>query len=308
VTDSADEFEGRHVVRNPQLRALVELARAQQPPELGITVEDVWRRADAKRARTRGWHGWTVAGMVAMAAGLVAWLVVSSPADVEETRPDASPAQASKVRDSGAADSGLAAQRSPQDAVLEGSPTDDATPEPEPEPVLALAEGVVFEPLGDAAPATILASWRVEVAGGSYRVETPVDGDVLEIVVGPRVTRIEPGSTLTFDASLHADTTPEPLTAGELARQAEQAMATGRRAEAIRALTKLARKHPYSPQARAGLVDLARLHKADGAWDRARCAYQLYLDRFPGASLRPEVERALYKLGEGKACSGLTPR
>jgi hypothetical protein len=306
VTSSSDE----PVVRNPELRALVELARAQRPPELRVTIDDVWGRGEGQRARGRGW---IIAGAVAMAAGLVAWIAVSSAVDVEQAQPDPSPAQASKVVDSGSVDSGLAAQREAERATtpaLTPAPTDEPSVNepPEPEPVLALAEGVVFEPLGDAAPATILSAWRVEVAAGRYRVETPIDGSVLEIVVGPRTTRIQPGSKLTFDAAQLDPEPTEAATATDLSQRAEHAMATGRRAEAIRALTRLVHKYPHSPQARAGLVDLARLHKLNGAYDRARCAYQLYLDRFRGASLRPEVERALYKLGEGKACSGLTPK
>jgi hypothetical protein len=294
-------------VENPQLRALVELARAQRPPELRVTIEDVWRRGDAQRARGRGW---IVAGAVAMAAGLAAFIAMS-PGDAELVEAEAAPAQASKVVEP-AVESGQAPEREDdRSEIAKHDPIEPETspiPEPEPEPELALAEGVVFEPLGDAAPASILSRWSVEVAAGRYRVETPAGGAVLEIFVGPRITRIEPGSKLTFDASRGHGVEVEEPTAGELAQQAEHAMAEGRRGDAIRALTKLVRRHPQSAQARAGLVDLARLHKSDGAWDRARCAYQLYLDRFPSASLRPEVERALYKLGEGKACNGLAPK
>lgn len=294
------------VVENSQLRSLVELARAQRPPELHVTIEDVWRRGDAQRTRGRGW---LVAGAVAMAAGLAAFIAMS-PGDAELVDPGTAPTQASKVVEP-TVDSGQAAERDADDRseIAKQDPVEPQTsPIPEPEPQLALAEGVVFEPLGDADPATILSSWRVEVAAGRYRVETPAGGAVLEIVVGPRVTRIQPGSKLTFDASRGDGVELQEPTAAELAQQAEHAMAEGRRGDAIRALTKLVRRHPQSAQARAGLVDLARLHKADGAWDRARCAYELYLDRFPNASLRPEVERALYKLGEGKACNGLAPK
>lgn len=300
------------VVRNPELRDLVELARSQRAPEVRVTVEDVWRRAEIERRRSRSW---IVVGATALAAGLVAWLAFTSPRELDRSRTDEVPTQAAdevvqRTTPLPAVPSRERATANDDAARPEAVPevTEVIEPEPQPEPAVALAEGVVFEPMNGAAPATVLSSWRVAVAAGRYRVETPADGSVLEIMVGPRVTRIEPGSKLTFDASQTStrNDTAEP-TAAELAQQAEHAMAQGRRSEAIELLTKLVRKHPRSPQARAGLIDLARLHKAEGAWDRARCAYQLYLDRFPGASLRPEVERALYKLGEGKPCKGLTP-
>lgn len=293
------------VVENSQLRALVELARAQRPPELHVTIEDVWRRGDAQRGRGRGW---IVAGAVAMAAALAAFIAMS-PGDAELVEPGTAPAQASKVVEPAVESGQVSEHEDDRSEIAKQDPIEPETsPIPEPEPELALADGVVFEPLGDADPATILSNWRVAVAAGRYRVETPSGGAVLEIVVGPRVTRIQPGSKLTFDASRGDGVEIEEPTAAELAQQAEHAMAEGRRGDAIRALTKLVRRHPQSAQARAGLVDLARLHKADGAWDRARCAYELYLDRFPNASLRPEVERALHKLGEGKACNGLAPQ
>jgi hypothetical protein len=294
------------VVENSQLRSLVELARAQRPPELHVTIEDVWRRSDAQRTRGRGW---IVAGAVAMAAGLAAFIAMS-PRDAKLIEPETAPTQASKVVEPAAESGQMAEREQDRSEIAEQHPIEpEMSPIPEPSSQLALAEGVVFEPLGDADPATILSNWRVEVAAGRYRVETPAGGAVLEIVVGPRITRIQPGSKLTFDASRGGDGVEiEQPTAAELAQQAEHAMAEGRRGDAIRALTKLVRRHPQSAQARAGLVDLARLHKADGAWDRARCAYELYLERFPSASQRPEVERALYKLGEGKACNGLAPQ
>ncbi|MCA9661186.1 MAG: hypothetical protein KC486_22790, partial [Myxococcales bacterium] len=57
-----------------------------------------------------------------------------------------------------------------------------------------------------------------------------------------------------------------------------------------------------------GLLDLGRLQRAEGDVDAARCAYQLYLDRYPKGALVAEVERALARLGDGPQCRGLRPR
>ena len=74
-------------------------------------------------------------------------------------------------------------------------------------------------------------------------------------------------------------------------------------------LTQITRLHAHEPAARAALLDLAPLLKAAGRVDEARCAYRLYLERYPArAQLADDVRKALDRLGDGPACDGLDPR
>jgi hypothetical protein len=93
-----------------------------------------------------------------------------------------------------------------------------------------------------------------------------------------------------------------------LAERADELLARGDREGAIEALEQLLQKHPNAGSARGATLDLARLLKATGQRERARCAYSLYLSRWPYSQLRNDVEKALRELGEGPACDGLNPR
>ncbi len=96
--------------------------------------------------------------------------------------------------------------------------------------------------------------------------------------------------------------------AAQLAALAEESLGRGRRSVAIRHLRQLVSRHPRSTEAGRGLLDLGRLLRAEGDSDGARCAYQLYLDRYPRGGMVAEVERARDRLGEGPQCRGLRPR
>lgn len=80
----------------------------------------------------------------------------------------------------------------------------------------------------------------------------------------------------------------------------------GKREQAVEIYRQLARKHPRASQTRTAVLDLARLLGADEHMDEARCAYQLYLQRWPESSVRGEVESRLERLGDGPGCRGLT--
>ncbi|MFV8750966.1 tetratricopeptide repeat protein [Nannocystaceae bacterium ST9] len=132
-----------------------------------------------------------------------------------------------------------------------------------------------------------------------------VDGTRTQIAV----ERIEL-DTATSEAEVEAEPTPrssEP-SASELARAAERQLLAGSRADAIATLRKLVRKYPRTPQARTALMDLAAQERLAGSPDRARCAYQLYLERWPHSEVRSEIDKQLAKLGQGPACRGLDPR
>lgn len=112
-----------------------------------------------------------------------------------------------------------------------------------------------------------------------------------------------------------ADETPERAVprkpapdASELAREAEEAMAQQRRGDAIRALRTLVRRYPSSSAARAALLDLGRLLRADGRRDEARCAYRQLVARWPSDPMRGEIDRVLESLGDGPDCKGLRPQ
>ena len=92
-----------------------------------------------------------------------------------------------------------------------------------------------------------------------------------------------------------------------LARRADQYLAAGDREGAIRTWTALVSRYPRAPVVRGALLDLGRALKASGRHAEARCAYRMFLDRWPHSQLRTEVERALVELGDG-SCRGLAPR
>lgn len=119
------------------------------------------------------------------------------------------------------------------------------------------------------------------------------------------VERIELASGATTSLAVPATTEPSAST---LAREAESMLMAGQRDEAISLLRKLVRKFPRTPQARTALMDLAAQERLAGDVDRARCAYLLYLDRWPHSEVRFEIDKQLRKLGDGPACRGLDPR
>lgn len=93
-----------------------------------------------------------------------------------------------------------------------------------------------------------------------------------------------------------------------MARHAEALLSAGKRDAAIKQLSQIVTAHPQHPAARAALLDLAPLLAAAGRVDEARCAYHLYLARYPGKQLlADQVEKALARLGEGRSCRGLKP-
>ncbi len=101
---------------------------------------------------------------------------------------------------------------------------------------------------------------------------------------------------------------PSALEVSALARRAEELLTSGKRDAAIKLLSQIVTAYPEHPAARAALLDLAPLLAAAGRVDEARCAYRLYLARYPGKpQLADQVEKALARLGEGRKCRGLKP-
>lgn len=167
-----------------------------------------------------------------------------------------------------------------------------------PERTLELVHGeldVQIVPQADAAPFVLV---RLESGVAAW---IGADGSRTQIEVERIDVPVKIASATTEIASA------EP-SAAELARKAEQQLLSGAREDAIGTLRKLVRKYPRTPQSRTALLDLARQERLAGQPDRARCAYLLYLERWPHSEVRGEIDKQLGKLGEGPACRGLDPR
>ncbi len=99
-----------------------------------------------------------------------------------------------------------------------------------------------------------------------------------------------------------------PDEAERLAVAAEDALARGNRARAISLLEKIVRKYSRSRQARAAMLDVARLRSAAGDRDGAACAYRRFLERHPNDEMRHDVNRRLSALGRSDVeCRGIDP-
>lgn len=318
-------------VHTPELRALVDLARAQPPrPAPADEFERLHRGvAAARQAQTRRYAAF---GGLALAAGLAALAL---------TRLDL----------------GMSDRAGPSGHVAQDMSQVPAAHEAAVRPLgPVLADGVRVVAAADETPTpTVLGPWEVGLAPGRYEVEVAdhpgpellrarsAGGTVelhhgrVEIVVAGSATTatlregvatwIAPDgarSQLTAPAAVATDvatgtdaTTTDvtpPNSPAEpdvrlLARRAEDLLTAGKRDPAIKVLTQIVTQHPHEPAARGALLDLAPLLKAAGRVDEARCAYQLYLGRYAGkAQLADEVQKALGRLGEGPACRGLKPR
>ena len=193
-----------------------------------------------------------------------------------------------------------------------------------------------------ARPPEVTGARSIRLSQGTYRIGLPeghsglhvqTSGGELELVAGVMTVAIagdrvdvvvESGSAYWLRGDERVSVRTEPTTAeggaeGELANGdapsaaklaalAEASLGRGRRSVAIRHLRQLIAMHPRSTEAGRGLLDLGRLLRADGDTDGARCAYQLYLDRYPRGGMVAEVERARDRLGSGPQCRGLRPR
>jgi hypothetical protein len=319
---SADE----PAVRSSALRALVEQARRQRVPSVRVSADEV--RAAWARAR---WRQRLTLGAMAVAAALLVATVVTVQ---DRLRADPAPSQHVAHAITPSPDDGPGTILMPTDPTPRDIAPAAAQETPRSRKDARLAEGVRVESLPatpDAVPAPVIVTgaWSVEVASGAYAVEVPTGATaVLEVLISKRVLRIEPGTQAVItveedgEAALEvrhgsarwADEETAPAhaptkdRAAALARKAEAQLEHGDRLGALESLDQLVRKHPNSSSAKAAVLDLARLHRAAGHPDAARCAYTLYLDRWPTTRLRGDIDRALSKLGSGPDCRGLDPK
>jgi hypothetical protein len=306
-------------VRHPQLRRMVDAARAEPPPVLQVDAHAVYAGWQQRRAgQRRGLAvGLAVAAAVLLTVGLLelrsAVSEPEAPVAIHEapaTTPSAEGPAPAPVPDEPAPD-GTVAPASPVLAssivVASLSPT-TASPQVLGPRHLRLPDGRWSIDGTDAEPVEIeLPDGALRLRGGSVRVQ--VAGDVAHVeVLRDEVLRVDAQGRFTTLRAKPAEPTPGGSSPAALAREAEELMAAGDRQGAVRALRRLVTRHGRSAAAQAGLIDLGRLLKAAGQTDEARCAYGLFLERWPGHALAGDVTRARRALGEGPACDGLRPR
>jgi hypothetical protein len=332
MSDHEHNSEDLELTR-PELRRFIEAARNQPIVGTCVTAESVQAGLEHSRRRTQNRRLLALSGSIAVAASMVAagvlWPMLSAKERANER--DATAARDPEIIDSGVAardpeiiDSGVAA-RDPEiidsgarlaSAVRLRSTSSVEVRDPW---SIALGEGTheieidrqnaSGRALGIALPGRTLelvegsATIVVEGPSAAVRLHTGVAAWVGEN--GER-TRIQV-ERLTPEGPKSNKSGAQPSSAAALAREAEELLAAGDRGQAIATLRRLVETYPNASQTRPALLDLARLLKSSGREKQARCAYELYLDRWPNTSVTAEVESSLERLRKAK-CSGLDPK
>ena len=316
--------EDEPAVRHPGLQMLVDAARAQPTPLASLDAETLHAAWRAHRARRRA-----RIATLAVAAAVLLGLAALTPRLLEPTpSPSESSGTVAETREPAPPTTQPSSDRAPETTV---------TPEDAP-PRLAAGVEVTRLPGTDPAAAVEITGahalrlpageWSVdshvsetvevgipdgtlELHGGHVQVRVAADvahaevlrDEVIHVDLEGRRTPLHPGAPT--DAATPSRARP---TAEALAAEAEAHLAAGDRAQAIASLRRLVTTYPRSATARTGLIDLGRLLEASGRKDEARCAYAVFLERWPGHALSGDVSRASTALGEGPACKGLRPQ
>ena len=312
-------------VSNPHLRVLVELARSQSVPvrqrdPAALHAAFLLAR-QARRRRIGAYVG------LALAAALAALVLVR----LDGFRGDLG------------RDADLSMTTGPKGHVAQdmyAGPGELAATPATPAPTLTAAARIVADSAGTPSP-KVLGTWEVALGSGRYSVEVDLHpgAEALQLHAQDGVLELHHGRVLMIVGAAHTEVAlqhgvgvwvapngrREPLTAtwalapaplagapvpdvSALARRAEELLTAGKRDAAIKQLSQIVTMYPQHPTARAALLDLAPLLGAVGRVDEARCAYRLYLDRYPGKQqLADQVAKALARLGEGSSCRGLKP-
>ncbi len=310
-------------VHSPELRRLVALAQDRPAPRSRLDADAIHAAYLAARAGQRR----RLAGLAGLAVAAALAGVVVSRLDLglsRETGP------IGHVAENMAPGPGLVTPVQPLGPVLAAGVRVVAVAADTPSPTVlgawdvGLADGrYVLEVDEHAGPEVLrarsaggtveLRHGRVQVVVGAARVEATLEHGVGEWVAqdGAREPLMSPAAVEPSEPSEPTAGTPidEPVDVSALARRAERLLTAGKREPAIKLLTQIVTTHPEHPTARGALLDLGPLLKASGRTDEARCAYRLYLERYPGKrQLADQVEKALNRLGDGPACRGLKPR
>lgn len=303
------------LLASPELRQLLRRARDQQPlPRVRVSADQIFDAWQARqRTRTRRWQHAVFAVAACLGLMTVGASVIRT---MSRGAIEGPPAHAPQVA------------ATPTSSAVERGPM--AIPRP-PISLTVDAKIAALEP--DAPTPEIIAADAVVLGDGTYRIT--LDGEAaLQVTTPNGALELRPGVFTVGVASTRTDVILErgeafwirdgvrvPVaarsegdaasarsrSAAELARLAETELAQGRRSGAIDAFRRLVQTYPETPEAGRGLLDLARLLRADGDADAARCAYALYLGRQPTSALAGDVRRALDRLGPGRGCDGLEP-
>lgn len=323
-------------VRHAGLQVLVDAARAAPAPALRVDAQAV--HAGWQQRRTGQRRGLAV-GLVLAATVLLGVGALELRGAIDRTSDDVDAPVAVQGATPAPSVTGIEGIGSTPAPDTGRDPRDGAAPrEPAPSVAPVLVATLHVSPLtpGAAGP-EVLGARTLRLPEGSWSIESE-EAEPVEVVLPDGTLELRGGSVhvrvagtvayvevlrdevLRVDASGQritlrprpAEGAAEPAGPGpspaELAREAEELMAAGDRAGAIRTLRRLVTRHGRSAAAQAGLIDLGRLLKASGQPDEARCAYGLFLTRWPGHALAGDVTRAREALGHGPSCDGLRPR
>lgn len=286
-----------------ELQRFVAAARAQTIAGTCVTAESVQAGLEHAGRRSHARRMLWLSGTIAVAASLLVMAVVaplwsdSEPADVatnwltgEQQLDDAvhmSSNGTSEIRDAWS----VALGEGTHEVELEREPGHGDGPLriELPDRTLELVEGrVTIEVVGHDAAVhlhTGIAAW------------IGADGQRTEIEVGIQIEQLD----------LDPADQPQGESAATLAREADRLLTADDREQAITTLRRLIETYPHASQARAAILDLARLLSATKRDSEARCAYELYLARWPDSSVKAEVEAQLAQLERGSECRGLDP-
>lgn len=306
------------------LRRYVEAAREQPIVGTCVTAEAVAAGLEHQRQRSQTRRTVLLSGVLAVAASLVAvgllWPLLSSDAESDDRA----------ALDQRESDAELADSSEPSSPTLASAVRVRSTASIEVRDAWSIVLGdgsheLEVDALPDHALAIELPERNIELVHGHMTIEVVEGVAAVRLHTGVAAWIDEHGERtsisvdrIQLDHGLDHDHGLEPApseptgsdtarSAAELARDAELLLESGKREQAIEIYRQLIRKHPRASQTRAATLDLARLLRTTGRTDEARCAYRLYLERWPDSSVRAEVESQLTRLGKGPACRGLSP-
>lgn len=311
----------------PELMRFVEAAREQAVVTTNVTAEAVLAGLEQQRRRAQARRTLTLSATVALAASLVAvglvWPMLSAR---EAQDPPVALDHGSGQLDqfgqaAGHVDTGEPNTKAPELDHLASAVSlrTNTTVEVRGPWSIALDEGV-HELEVEATPGRAL---RVSLPDRELQLELIEGEATIEVIQGTAAVRLHNGvaawvsedgqrTVMSVEhVELQAPDTPADGTqasATELAREAELLLAAGKPNKAALVLRRLISAHPRASQTRTGLLDLARLLRNARREDEARCAYALYLRRWPDSAVDSEVRSSLERMGPGPECRGLDPR
>ena len=298
----------------PELGPFVTAAREQAIITTNVTADAVMAGLEQHQRRTQARRTLTLSAVIALAASLVGVSLLGPMLPARDTQPTHAAAGDGfgdgSEHAAGRANTLTPAHEAPQPNHIASaiSLRTNTTVEVRGPWSIALDEGV-HELEVEATP------------GRALRVSLPERE--LELVQGSAAVRLHNGvaawvsedgerSVLNVEhVEIHAPTTPPGntrATATQLAREAELLLAAGKPDKAATVLRQLISAYPKASQTRSALLDLARLLRNSNQQDEARCAYELYRQRWPKSAVDSEVRTWLERLGPGRGCAGLDPR